>query len=164
MAVAELIAQRLPNTRHAGGRRVLDHPGRAVVLGMYTAVHQYSLVRPGRDDVGIHRHLDSELLARAVAADLLRGETRNLGLPYFPAGGMYDLAVGPTVRRSCGTWCYPATALATVIAAGYIRTCGPRCWRSSSGLRAYGAGEGPVRAADAAARTPSRTPRFRWSR
>ena len=46
---------------------------------------------------------------------------RSLGLPYFPAGGMYDLAVGPTVPQVLWHLVLPSITLATVVTAGYIR-------------------------------------------
>ena len=48
-------------------------------------------------------------------------EMRNLGLPYFPAGGMYDLTVGPTMPQVLWHLVLPSITLATVITAGYIR-------------------------------------------
>jgi peptide/nickel transport system permease protein len=121
MPVAELIAQRLPNTvlLVVGAYSMILIA--AVVLGTYTAVHQYSLFD----------HLVTTLAFVGISIPsfwlglllliFFAVQTRNLGLPYFPAGGMYDLAVGPTVPQVLWHLVLPSITLATVIAAGYIR-------------------------------------------
>jgi len=48
-------------------------------------------------------------------------QTRTMGLPYFPAGGMYDLLVGPSLPQILWHLVLPSITLATVVTAGYIR-------------------------------------------
>jgi peptide/nickel transport system permease protein len=121
MSVAELIAQRLPNTvlLVAGAYSIILVA--AVVLGTYTAVHQYS---PFDHIVTTLAFIGISIPSFWLGLLLLiffAVQTRNLGLPYFPAGGMYDLAIGPSVPQILWHLVLPAVTLATVIAAGYIR-------------------------------------------
>jgi peptide/nickel transport system permease protein len=93
----------------------------AVVLGTYTAVYQYSPfdhIVTTIAFVGIS--IPSFWLGLLLLIFFAVG-TRNLGLPYFPAGGMYDLAIGPTVPQVLWHLVLPSVTLATVVAAGYIR-------------------------------------------
>jgi len=121
MSVAELIAQRLPNTvlLVVGAYSIILVA--AVVLGTYTAVHQYS---PFDHVVTTLAFVGISIPSFWLGLLLLiffAVQTRNLGLPYFPAGGMYDLAVGPTLPQVLWHLVLPSITLATVIAAGYIR-------------------------------------------
>jgi peptide/nickel transport system permease protein len=121
MSVAELIGQRLPNTLLlvAGAYSLILVA--AVVLGTYTAVHQYSpfdhlVTTLAFVGISIPSFWLGLLLLIFFAV-----QTRNMGLPYFPAGGMYDLTVGPTVPQVLWHMVLPSITLATVVTAGYIR-------------------------------------------
>ncbi|HYU19102.1 MAG TPA: ABC transporter permease [Chloroflexota bacterium] len=119
--VAKLIMQRLPNTLILVAAAYAIILTVSVVLGIYTAVRQYSLVDhvvTGLAFVGIA--VPSFWLG-LVLLILFAVEARNLGLPYFPAGAMYDLRVGPTVPQVLWHLVLPAVTLATVVTAGYIR-------------------------------------------
>jgi peptide/nickel transport system permease protein len=43
------------------------------------------------------------------------------GLPYFPTGGMYDLAVGPTLSQVLWHMVLPVTTVSIISIAGYSR-------------------------------------------
>jgi peptide/nickel transport system permease protein len=119
--VTQLIAQRLPNTVLLVATAYSIVLAAAVVLGTYTAVHQYSAIDhlvTTLAFVGIS--IPSFWLGLLLLIFFAVG-TRNLGLPYFPAGGMYDLAIGPTIPQILWHLVLPAVTLATVVAAGYIR-------------------------------------------
>jgi len=119
--VTQLIAQRLPNTVLLVAAAYSIVLVAAVVLGTYTAVHQYSAIDHVVTTfafVGIS--IPSFWLGLLLLIFFAVG-TRNLGLPYFPAGGMYDLAIGPTIPQILWHLVLPAVTLATVVAAGYIR-------------------------------------------
>lgn len=121
VAVAQLIAQRLPNTLLLVFSAYSIILIVAVVVGTYTAVHQYSPID----------HLVTTLAFVGISVPsfwlglllliFFAVQTRNLGLPYFPAGGMYDLAVGPTLPQVAWHLVLPAITLATVVVASYIR-------------------------------------------
>jgi peptide/nickel transport system permease protein len=121
MSVVELIGQRLPNTLLlvAGAYSIILVA--AIGLGTYTAVHQYS---PFDHVVTTLAFVGISIPSFWLGLLLLiffAVETRNLGLPYFPAGGMYDLNVGATVPQVLWHLVLPSITLATVVAAGYIR-------------------------------------------
>jgi peptide/nickel transport system permease protein len=121
VTVAQLIAQRLPNTLLLVFSAYSIILIVAVVVGTYTAVHQYSPID----------HLVTTLAFVGISVPsfwlglllliFFAVQTRNLGLPYFPAGGMYDLAVGPTLPQVAWHLVLPAITLATVVVASYIR-------------------------------------------
>ena len=119
--VVELIAQRLPNTLLLVASSYSIILVAAIVLGTYTAVHQYSAfdhVVTTLAFVGIS--VPSFWLGLLLLI-FFAVQTRNMGLPYFPAGGMYDLAIGPTVPQVLWHLVLPSVTLATVVAASYIR-------------------------------------------
>src|SRR5216683_53998 len=121
VAVVELIAQRLPNTLLLVVSSYSIILIAAIVLGTYTAVHQYS---PFDHVVTTLAFVGISIPSFWLGLLLLiffAVQTRNMGLPYFPAGGMYDLAVGPSLPQILWHLVLPSITLATVVAAGYIR-------------------------------------------
>ena len=119
--VLDLILQRLPNTLMLVAASYTLILTVSIVLGIYTAIRQYSWVDhlvTGLAFVGIS--IPSFWLGLILLVVFAVG-TRNLGLPYFPAGGMYDLSVGPTVPQVLWHLVLPAVTLATVVTANYIR-------------------------------------------
>jgi peptide/nickel transport system permease protein len=121
LPVAELLAQRLPNTLLLVLSAYSLILIAAVVLGTYSAVHQYS---PFDHIVTTLAFVGISIPSFWLGLLLLiffAVQTRNLGLPYFPAGGMYDLAIGPTIPQIAWHLVLPSITLATVVAAGYIR-------------------------------------------
>jgi peptide/nickel transport system permease protein len=119
--VAQLIAQRLPNTLLLVFSAYSIILIVALVVGTYTAVHQYSPID----------HLFTTLAFIGISVPsfwlglllliFFAVQTRNLGLPYFPAGGMYDLAIGPSLPQIAWHLVLPSVTLATVVVASYIR-------------------------------------------
>ena len=119
--VLDLILQRLPNTLMLVAAAYTLILTVSIVLGIYTAIRQYSWVDhlvTGLAFVGIS--IPSFWLGLILLV-VFAVSTRNLGLPYFPAGGMYDLSVGPTVPQVLWHLVLPAVTLATVVTANYIR-------------------------------------------
>jgi len=119
--VLELILQRLPNTLMLVAASYAIILTVSIVLGIYTAIRQYSWIDhlvTGLAFVGIA--IPSFWLGLILLV-VFAVTTRNLGLPYFPAGGMYDLRVGPTVPQVLWHLVLPAVTLATVVTANYIR-------------------------------------------
>jgi len=119
--VLDLILQRLPNTLMLVAASYTIILTVSIVLGIYTAIHQYSWADhlvTGLAFVGIS--IPSFWLGLILLV-VFAVNTRNLGLPYFPAGGMYDLSVGPTVPQVLWHLVLPAVTLATVVTANYIR-------------------------------------------
>jgi peptide/nickel transport system permease protein len=119
--VTQLIAQRLPNTVLLVVSAYSIVLIAAIVLGTYTAVHQYSMFDHLVTTVAfVGISVPSFWLGLLLLIFFAVG-TRNLGLPFFPAGGMYDLAIGPTLPQVLWHLVLPSLTLATVVAAGYIR-------------------------------------------
>ena len=119
--VLDLIWQRLPNTLMLVAASYTLILTVSIVLGIYTAIRQYSWVDhlvTGLAFVGIS--IPSFWLGLILLV-VFAVSTRNVGLPYFPAGGMYDLSVGPTVPQVLWHLVLPAVTLATVVTANYIR-------------------------------------------
>ena len=122
LPVADLIAQRLPNTLLLVGSSYSIILIVAIVLGVYTAVHQYSVADNVVTTIAfIGISIPSFWLGLLLLLIFFAVQTRSMGLPYFPAGGMYDLAVGPTVPQVLWHLVLPSITLATVVTAGYIR-------------------------------------------
>src|SRR5215212_3542188 len=119
--VLELIAQRLPNTLILVSSSYSIILVVSVVAGVYTAVHQYSLVDQLVTTLAFIGIAVPSFWLGLLLLIFFAVESRNLGLPYFPAGGMYDLQVGPTLLQILWHLVLPSITLATVITAGYIR-------------------------------------------
>jgi len=121
LPVADLIAQRLPNTLLLVGSSYSIILMLAIVLGVYTAVHQYSLADNVVTTIAFIGISIPSFWLGLLLLIFFAVQMRSLGLPYFPAGGMYDLAVGPTVPQVLWHLVLPSITLATVVTAGYIR-------------------------------------------
>jgi len=119
--VTELIAQRLPNTVILVVSSYSIILAVSIALGIYTAVRQYSLVDQVVTTLAFIGISIPSFWLGLLLLIIFAVETRNLGLPYFPAGGMYDLTVGPTIPQVLWHLVLPSITLATVITAGYIR-------------------------------------------
>jgi peptide/nickel transport system permease protein len=119
--VLELLAQRLPNTIILVAASYSIILVVSIVAGVYTAVRQYSWVDQLVTTLAFIGISVPSFWLGLLLLIFFAVETRNHGLPYFPAGGMYDLTVGPTVIQILWHLVLPAICLATVITAGYIR-------------------------------------------
>jgi peptide/nickel transport system permease protein len=121
LPVADLIGQRLPNTLLLVGSSYSIILIVAIVLGVYTAVHQYSVADNVVTTIAFIGISIPSFWLGLLLLIFFAVQTRSMGLPYFPAGGMYDLAVGPTVPQVLWHLVLPSITLATVVTAGYIR-------------------------------------------
>jgi peptide/nickel transport system permease protein len=121
LPVADLIAQRLPNTLLLVGSSYSIILIVAVVLGVYTAVHQYSVADNVVTTIAFIGISIPSFWLGLLLLIFFAVHMRSMGLPYFPAGGMYDLAVGPTVPQVLWHLVLPSITLATVVTAGYVR-------------------------------------------
>jgi peptide/nickel transport system permease protein len=119
--VSSLILQRLPNTLILVAAAYAIILVVSLVLGIYTAVRQYSLADHVVTGLAFGGIAIPSFWLGLVLLIVFAVEARNFGLPYFPAGGMYDLRVGPTVPQVLWHLVLPALTLATVVTAGYIR-------------------------------------------
>jgi peptide/nickel transport system permease protein len=121
LPVAALIGQRLPNTLLLVGSSYSIILIVAIVLGVYTAVHQYSVADNVVTTIAFIGISIPSFWLGLLLLIFFAVQARSMGLPYFPAGGMYDLAVGPTLPQVLWHLVLPSITLATVVTAGYIR-------------------------------------------
>src|SRR5690242_4532121 len=119
--VLEMIAQRLPNTIILVVSSYSIILTVSIALGIYTAVRQYSLIDQVVTTLAFIGISIPSFWLGLLLLIFFAVETRNLGLLYFPAGGMYDLAIGPTLPQIAWHLVLPAITLATVVVASYIR-------------------------------------------
>ena len=119
--VLELILQRLPNTLMLVAASYTIILTVSIVLGIYTAIRQYSWIDHLVTGVAFIGIAIPSFWLGLILLVVFAVNARNLGLPYFPAGGMYDLRVGPTVPQVLWHLILPAVTLATVVTANYIR-------------------------------------------
>jgi peptide/nickel transport system permease protein len=119
--VLQLILNRLPNTIILVAAAYALILSLSIVLGVYTAVRQYSLFDNAVTGLAFIGIATPSFWLGLMLLIVFAVGTRNLGLPYFPAGGMYDLQVGRTLVQVLWHLVLPAVALATVVTASYIR-------------------------------------------
>jgi peptide/nickel transport system permease protein len=119
--VVDMVLDRLPNTLLLVGISYTVILVSAVVLGMVSAIRQYSWLDhliTGASFVGIA--IPSFWLGLMLIV-LFSVRFKAAGLPYFPVGGMYDQRVGETVPQVLWHAVLPALTLAVVITARYVR-------------------------------------------
>jgi peptide/nickel transport system permease protein len=119
--VVDMVLDRLPNTLILVSLSYTAILVMAVVLGIVSAVRQYSWLDhliTGVSFVGIA--VPSFWLGLMLIV-LFSVHFKAAGLPYFPVGGMYDQRVGETVPQVLWHATLPALTLAVVITARYVR-------------------------------------------
>ena len=119
--VIDMVRDRLPNTLLLVGIAYSVILGAAVLLGIVSAVRQYSWLDhliTGASFVGIA--IPSFWLGLMLIV-VFSVRFKAAGLPYFPVGGMFDQRVGETVPQVLWHAVLPALTLAVVITARYIR-------------------------------------------
>ncbi len=87
LPVADLIAQRLPNTLLLVGSSYSIILIVAIVLGVYTAVHQYSVADNVVTTIAFIGISIPSFWLGLLLLIFFAVQTRSMGLPYFPAGG-----------------------------------------------------------------------------
>jgi peptide/nickel transport system permease protein len=119
--VVDMVLDRLPNTLILVAISYTVILSSAIVLGVVSAVRQYSLLDhliTGVSFVGIA--IPSFWLGLMLIV-VFSVKTKAAGLPYFPVGGMYDQRVGETVAQVLWHAVLPAFTLAVVVTARYVR-------------------------------------------
>ena len=119
--VVDMVLDRLPNTLILVGIAYTVILAAAIVLGLVSAVRQYSLLDhliTGASFVGIA--IPSFWLGLMLII-VFSVRFKAAGLPYFPVGGMFDQRVGETVPQVLWHAVLPALTLAVVITARYVR-------------------------------------------
>ena len=119
--VAEMVLSRLPNTLILMGFSYVAILILGVTLGVLSAVYQYSIfdhIVTGISFLGIAA--PSFWLALMLIY-LFAVQFMQWGLPSLPVSGMFEFEVGKTFWQVVTHVILPATALATVVTARYIR-------------------------------------------
>ena len=119
--VVDMVLDRLPNTLLLVGIAYTVILISAVALGILSAVRQYSWLDhliTGASFVGIA--IPSFWLGLMLIV-VFSVQFKAAGWPYFPVGGMYDQRVGETLPQVLWHAVLPATTLAVVITARYVR-------------------------------------------
>jgi peptide/nickel transport system permease protein len=119
--VVDMVLDRLPNTLLLVGMAYSVILVAAVGLGILGAVRQYSWLDhliTGASFVGLA--IPSFWLGLMLIV-VFSVQFKAAGLPYFPVGGMYDQRVGENLAQVLWHAVLPATTLAVVITARYVR-------------------------------------------
>ena len=119
--VVDMILDRLPNTLLLVGISYSVILALATVLGIVSAVRQYSLIDhliTATSFVGIA--IPSFWLGLMLIV-VFAVQFKAAGLPYFPVGGMFDQRVGQTLPQVLWHVVLPAVTLAVVVTARYVR-------------------------------------------
>jgi peptide/nickel transport system permease protein len=119
--VVDMILDRLPNTLLLVGISYSVILALATILGIVSAVRQYSLVDhliTATSFVGIA--IPSFWLGLMLIV-VFAVQFKAAGLPYFPVGGMFDQRVGQTLPQVLWHVVLPAVTLAVVVTARYVR-------------------------------------------
>jgi peptide/nickel transport system permease protein len=119
--VSELIAERLPNTLLLMVTAEVVIIIFSLVLGVYSAVRQYSLfdnVVTGLSFVGYSMPI---FLVALLSLYLFSINFKEWGLPYLPTVGMFDPKVGRTPGQIALHMILPVLSLSIISIAGYSR-------------------------------------------
>jgi len=93
----------------------------SLIIGIYSALRQYSFwdhLITGFSFVGYS--MPVFWLALTVIY-IFAVNFKRWGLPYFPTGGMYDLAIGPTFKEIAWHLALPVLTISVISIAGYSR-------------------------------------------
>jgi peptide/nickel transport system permease protein len=119
--VTDIIAERIPNTL------LLMLSSEALILvfslliGIYSALRQYSKLDYAFTTFSFVGYSMPVFWLALLLIYVFAVNFKQWGLPYFPTGGMYDLAVGPTLSQVLWHMVLPVTTVSIISIAGYSR-------------------------------------------
>jgi peptide/nickel transport system permease protein len=119
--VTAMILTRLPNTLILMGTVFLVTLLIPIPLGLYTAVHQYSPVDYVATGATFFAYAVPTFWLGLICIMVFSVKFQQWGLPSLPAGGMYDLAEGPSFLGLVRHLIMPTFVLSIVSLAGYVR-------------------------------------------
>jgi peptide/nickel transport system permease protein len=119
--VTEMIWQRLPNTMILMGTVFVITLLVSIPLAVYSALRQYSVADYVITGISFFAFALPTFWLGLVFIMIFAVKFKEWGLPSLPAGGMYDLATGPTLSGLLKHLIMPATVLSIVSMAAYIR-------------------------------------------
>jgi peptide/nickel transport system permease protein len=119
--VQEMIFSRLPNTVLLISVSFTLTLTLAIVLGVATAVRQYSRFDHVVTTIAFIGLATPNFWLGLMLIIVFGVQFKNLGLPYLPVGGMYDLRAGPSFGQYAWHLVLPAVTLSFLMTARYIR-------------------------------------------
>lgn len=119
--VTTMILERLPNTLILMGTVYLVTLLVSIPLGIYSAIHQYSLADHLITGLAFFAFALPTFWLGLMCIMLFSVKFKQWGFPSLPAGGMYSLAKGPSVFEVFQHLIMPAVVLTIVSLATYVR-------------------------------------------
>jgi peptide/nickel transport system permease protein len=116
-----LIGERLPNTLLLMGAYEVVVIAGALVVGIYSAVRQYSLTDHVVTAVSFILYSMPIFFIALLSMYLFAVNFKKWGLPYFPTVGMFEPESGKTVAQVVWHMVLPVMSLALISLAGYSR-------------------------------------------
>lgn len=121
MPVIDMVFERLPNTLILVVISYTATLVAAIVLGIVTAVRQYSILDHAITVVSFVGIATPDFWMGLMLIIAFAVQPKAAGLPYLPVGGMFDHRVGRTVPQVLWHVILPAFALSFSITARYLR-------------------------------------------
>jgi peptide/nickel transport system permease protein len=119
--VLEVIGERIPNTLLLMLTSELAILLFSLLIGIYSALRQYSVLDYVFTAFSFIGYSMPVFWLALILMYVLAVNFKRWGLPYFPTGGMYDLAVGPTVAQIAWHMVLPLITISIISIAGYSR-------------------------------------------
>ncbi len=119
--VAQMIAERLPNTLLLMLSAEVVIVIFSLLLGTYSALRQYSLLDHVLTTLSLIGYSMPVFWVALTLIYIFGVHFKRWGLPYLPTGGVYDLAVGKTVPQVLWHLILPVATLSIISISGYTR-------------------------------------------
>jgi peptide/nickel transport system permease protein len=119
--VTQMIWEKLPNTLILMGTVFVITLLVAIPLAILCALHQYSILDYAITGISFFAFALPTFWLGLVCIMIFSVKFKEWGLPYLPAGGMYDLVEGPSLPGLVKHLILPALVLSIVSMASYIR-------------------------------------------
>jgi peptide/nickel transport system permease protein len=119
--VTDIIAERIPNTLLLMLSSEVLILAFSLLIGIYSALRQYSKLDYAFTTFSFVGYSMPVFWLALLLIYVFAVNFKQWGLPYFPTGGMYDLAVGPTLSQVLWHMVLPVTTVSIISIAGYSR-------------------------------------------
>jgi peptide/nickel transport system permease protein len=119
--VTDIIAERIPNTLLLMLSSEILILAFSLLIGIYSALRQYSKLDYAFTTFSFVGYSMPVFWLALLLIYVFAVNFKQWGLPYFPTGGMYDLAVGPTLGQVLWHMVLPVTTVSVISIAGYSR-------------------------------------------
>ncbi len=119
--VTDIIAERIPNTLLLMLSSEVLILAFSLLIGIYSALRQYSKLDYAFTTFSFVGYSMPVFWLALLLIYVFAVNFKQWGLPYFPTGGMYDLAVGPTLGQVLWHMVLPVTTVSVISIAGYSR-------------------------------------------